>query len=121
MTTFFDRAAALELQQREDALAKMKRFEFLPYTGQCYNCERSFKDTEFECKEALEPVCEQDKTPYRHGVESFEFESKQALEPKNSSDVEQDDIQRRFCDEFCRDDYDKRMAKQKTGWAKATR
>lgn len=95
MTTFFDRAAALELQQREDALAKMKRFEFLPYTGQCYNCERSFKDPEFE--------------------------SKQALEPKNASDVEQDDIQRRFCDEFCRDDYDKRMAKQKTGWAKATR
>lgn len=121
MTTFFDRAAALELQQREDALAKMKRFEFLPYTGQCYNCERSFKDPEFECKEALEPVCEKDKTPYKQGVESYEFESKQALEPKNASDVEQDDIQRRFCDEFCRDDYDKRMAKQKTGWAKATR
>lgn len=120
MTTFFDRAAALELQQREDALAKMKRFEFLPYTGQCYNCERSFDDPEFECGQEFELKNSQCK----HGVECAEFECNQGLEPMNDSPasaVEQDDIQRRFCDEFCRDDYDKRMAKEKTGWAKATR
>lgn len=98
MTTFFDRAAALELQQREDALANMKRFEFLPYTGHCYNCERSFDDPEFECEQGLE-----------------------LSNDSPAQAVEHDDIQRRFCDEFCRDDYDKRMAKEKTGWAKATR
>jgi hypothetical protein len=70
MTDFYDRAAALELQQREDALAKLKRFEVLPYIGCCHNCEEPLED----------PL--------------------------------------RFCDEFCRDDYDRRDAKQKTGWSR---
>lgn len=73
MSTFFDRAAALELQQRDDALAKMKRFEALPFIECCYNCRDQLPD----------PL--------------------------------------RFCDEFCRDDYDKRVAKQTTGWARAAK
>lgn len=71
MTDFFDRAAALELQQREDALANQKLFEALPYIGECHNCREPLPD----------PL--------------------------------------RFCDKYCRDDFDMRMAKQKTGWAKA--
>lgn len=73
MTDFYDRAAALELQQREDALAKQKRFEVLPCIEHCHNC--------------LEPLPD----PLR------------------------------FCDKYCRDDFDQRMAKQKTGWAKAAK
>lgn len=72
MTNFYDLAAALELQQREDALAKQKRFEALPFTGCCYNCQEPLED----------PL--------------------------------------RFCDKDCCNDFDRRQAKQKTGWSRPT-
>lgn len=72
MTDFYDRAAALELQQREDALAKQKRFEALPFTGCCYNCHEPLED----------PL--------------------------------------RFCDKDCCSDFDRRQAKQQTGWSRPT-
>ncbi len=73
MTNFYDRAAALELQQREDALAKQKRFESLPFTGCCYNCDEPLED----------PL--------------------------------------RFCDKDCCIDFDRRDAKEKTGWSRPTK